>query len=57
MATKFNKVASAVAKEYVKKGMSAVHAADIGAAVAAQAGRAKLGAKAFNARAAKGRSK
>ena len=55
--TKFDKLSGSVAKEYEKKGMTPAHAKAIGAAVAARIGREKMGAAAFNAKAAKGRSK
>ena len=55
--SRFKKVAGSVAKQYQKKGKSAAEAKKIGAAVAANAGRKKYGAKKMAQMAAKGRKK
>ena len=54
---RFAKVKGSVAKEYEKKGMSTARAKKIGAAVAANAGKAKYGTKKMAKMAAKGRKK
>ena len=54
--SRFANVSGSVANEYVKKGYSAKKAASIGAAVAANAGRAKFGAKKMASLSAGGKS-
>lgn len=53
--SRFKKVSGSVAKEYEKKGDSPKKAKEIGAAVAAKAGREKYGAKKMASFAHKGR--
>lgn len=55
--SKFDKLASSVAKSYMKKGKSATAAKKIGAAVAAKVGMAKFGKKKMTAMAVKGKKK
>jgi hypothetical protein len=55
--SKFDKLASSVAKSYMKKGKSATAANKIGAAVAAKVGMAKFGKKKMTAMAVKGKKK
>ena len=55
--SKFDKLASSVAKSYEKKGKSATAAKKIGAAVAAKVGMAKFGKKKMTAMAVKGKKK
>lgn len=55
--SKFDKLASSVAKSYEKKGKSATAAKKIGAAVAAKVGMEKFGKKKMTAMAVKGKKK
>lgn len=54
---RFNQIGGTVAAEYEKKGVNPKKAAQIGAAVAAKAGREKYGAKKFNGLAKAGRKR